>query len=124
MAGRSAYELVVRPDEKAQPAQAGRRGQDELVERHRGRARIGPEGEVQVFGADEQNRAEVDIDRWVGLAPKVRSWTARWPDNDKMDMGIAHVLIGCGLGGGSLINAAVGLRPDARVFADAASAGE
>ena len=31
-----------------------------------------------------------------------------------------HVLIGCGLGGGSLINAAVGLKPDARVFADAA----
>ena len=35
-----------------------------------------------------------------------------------------HVLIGCGLGGGSLINAAVGLRPDARVFADAAWPGE
>jgi probable rRNA maturation factor len=33
--------------------------------------RIGPEGEVQVFGADEQNRAEVDIDRWVGLAHDV-----------------------------------------------------
>jgi cholesterol oxidase len=31
-----------------------------------------------------------------------------------------HVLIGCGLGGGSLINAGVALRPDARVLADAA----
>ena len=31
-----------------------------------------------------------------------------------------HVLVGCGLGGGSLINAAVGLRPDPRVLADAA----
>jgi len=31
-----------------------------------------------------------------------------------------HVLIGCGLGGGSLINAAVALKPDPRVFADAA----
>ncbi len=29
-----------------------------------------------------------------------------------------HVLIGCGLGGGSLVNAGVALRPDARVFAD------
>lgn len=31
-----------------------------------------------------------------------------------------HVLIGCGLGGGSLINAGVALEPDARVFADRA----
>ena len=31
-----------------------------------------------------------------------------------------HVLVGCGLGGGSLINAGVALRPDARVFADSA----
>ena len=30
-----------------------------------------------------------------------------------------HVLVGCGLGGGSLVNAGVALRPDARVFADA-----
>ncbi len=29
-----------------------------------------------------------------------------------------HVLVGCGLGGGSLINAGVALQPDARVFAD------
>lgn len=31
-----------------------------------------------------------------------------------------HVLVGCGLGGGSLINAGVALRPDPRVFAGAA----
>lgn len=29
-----------------------------------------------------------------------------------------HVLVGCGVGGGSLINAGVALQPDARVFAD------
>jgi len=31
-----------------------------------------------------------------------------------------HVLLGCGLGGGSLVNAGVALRPDARVFEDPA----
>ena len=31
-----------------------------------------------------------------------------------------HVIVGCGLGGGSLVNAGVALRPDPRVFADAA----
>ena len=35
-----------------------------------------------------------------------------------------HVLVGCGLGGGSLVNAAVALRPDERVFADQAWPGE
>jgi len=30
-----------------------------------------------------------------------------------------HVLVGCGLGGGSLINAGVALKPDPRVFTDA-----
>ena len=29
-----------------------------------------------------------------------------------------HVLVGCGVGGGSLINAGVALTPDPRVFAD------
>ena len=35
-----------------------------------------------------------------------------------------HVLVGCGLGGGSLVNAGVCLRPDARVFADPAWPGQ
>jgi cholesterol oxidase len=35
-----------------------------------------------------------------------------------------HVLVGCGLGGGSLINAGVALRPDDRVFADEAWPGQ
>ncbi len=35
-----------------------------------------------------------------------------------------HVVVGCGLGGGSLINAGVALRPDARVFSDEAWPGE
>jgi len=35
-----------------------------------------------------------------------------------------HVLVACGLGGGSLVNAGVALRPDARVFADDAWPGQ
>lgn len=35
-----------------------------------------------------------------------------------------HILVGCGLGGGSLVNAGVALRPDARVFADEAWPGQ
>jgi cholesterol oxidase len=35
-----------------------------------------------------------------------------------------HVLVGCGVGGGSLINAGVALRPDARVFRDAVWPGQ
>jgi len=35
-----------------------------------------------------------------------------------------HVLVGCGLGGGSLINAGVALRPDVRVFNDAVWPGQ
>ncbi|MFT5507502.1 MAG: cholesterol oxidase [Hyphomicrobiaceae bacterium] len=35
-----------------------------------------------------------------------------------------HVLVGCGLGGGSLVNAGVALRPDPRVFQDAVWPGQ
>ncbi|MFV0298726.1 MAG: GMC family oxidoreductase N-terminal domain-containing protein, partial [Hyphomicrobiaceae bacterium] len=35
-----------------------------------------------------------------------------------------HVLVACGLGGGSLVNAGVALRPDARVWADAVWPGQ
>jgi cholesterol oxidase len=35
-----------------------------------------------------------------------------------------HVLVGCGVGGGSLINAGVALRPDPRMFADAVWPGQ
>ncbi len=33
--------------------------------------RLGPEGEVQVYGADEQSAAPVDVDRWVTRAHDV-----------------------------------------------------
>ena len=37
----------------------------------RGPRRRGPDGEVQVFGADEQDDAPVEVDRWVRLAHEV-----------------------------------------------------
>ena len=49
------------------------------------------------------------------------------PDTALFDVRVGedmHVLVGCGLGGGSLINAGVALRPDDRVFADAAWPGQ
>lgn len=46
-----------------------------------------------------------------GVGPETGLYDVRLGD----DM---HVLVGCGVGGGSLINAGVVLQPDARVFAD------
>lgn len=46
-------------------------------------------------------------DQWVGLAPKVWDWMARWPTCDRMDQGIAHVLIGCGLSADSRFDQAL-----------------
>ncbi|MFN3869569.1 MAG: GMC family oxidoreductase [Hyphomicrobiaceae bacterium] len=52
---------------------------------------------------------------------------ATGPDTALYDVRLGedmHVLVGCGLGGGSLVNAGVCLRPDARVFADEVWPGE
>ncbi len=57
-------------------------------------------------------RAEVQI---TGKRVRTGSQNALYDIRLGDDM---HVLVGCGLGGGSLINAGVALRPDARVFAD------
>jgi cholesterol oxidase len=46
---------------------------------------------------------------------------AMGPENALFDVRLGddmHVVVGCGLGGGSLVNAGVALRPDPRVFAD------
>ncbi len=51
----------------------------------------------------------------TGARVKTGSPTALYDVRLGEDM---HVLVGCGLGGGSLINAGVALRPDARVFRD------
>jgi ATP/maltotriose-dependent transcriptional regulator MalT len=35
-------------------------------------------------------------DQWMGLAPRVRAWLARWPDADTMHRGMAYTMVGCG----------------------------
>ena len=52
---------------------------------------------------------------------------ATGPDTALFDVRLGedmHVLVGCGLGGGSLVNAGVALRPDTRVFTDPAWPGQ
>ncbi len=51
---------------------------------------------------------------------EARSWSSGSPSAlyDVRMGDDVHVLVGCGLGGGSLVNAGVTLRPDPRVFAD------
>ena len=52
---------------------------------------------------------------------------ATGPDTALYDVRLGtdmHVLVACGLGGGSLVNAGVSLKPDRRVFADAAWPGQ
>jgi probable rRNA maturation factor len=62
----------VSPPPDAPPPGASRPGDDAEVRRPTPRPlRHGPEGEVQVFGADEQRDAPVDVDRWVALARDV-----------------------------------------------------
>jgi len=57
---------------EAPPPGASRPGDDADVHRPPpAPERRGPEGEVQVFGADEQAAAPVDVDRWVALAHDV-----------------------------------------------------
>ncbi|MFM9939013.1 MAG: GMC family oxidoreductase [Hyphomicrobiaceae bacterium] len=57
----------------------------------------------------------------TGARVKTGSQTALYDVRLGEDM---HVLVGCGLGGGSLINAGVALRPDPRVFRDAVWPGQ
>jgi probable rRNA maturation factor len=62
----------VTPPPDTSPPGAAHPGDDAQVHRPSPKPpRYGPEGEVQVFGADEQDRAEVDVERWAGLAREV-----------------------------------------------------
>jgi cholesterol oxidase len=63
-------------------------------------------------------RAEMQV---TGKRLRTGSETALYDVRLGDDM---HVLVGCGLGGGSLVNAGVALRPDTRVFADAVWPGQ
>ncbi|HET8618565.1 MAG TPA: rRNA maturation RNase YbeY [Acidimicrobiales bacterium] len=57
---------------EAPPPGASRPGDGTDVHRPAFRPpRRGPEGDVQVFGADEQSAAPVELDRWVRLAHEV-----------------------------------------------------
>jgi probable rRNA maturation factor len=60
----------VRPPPDPAPPGPSRPGDDDLRPAPKP-LRHGPEGEVQVFGADEQHAAPVDVDRWVTLAREV-----------------------------------------------------
>jgi cholesterol oxidase len=59
--------------------------------------------------------------RVTGRRVRTGSETALYDVRVGEDM---HVVVGCGLGGGSLVNAGVALRPDPRVFADHAWPGQ
>lgn len=80
------------------------------------RGREVPTGEFPSRFPDLKNEMQVRGKR-VATGPETALYDVRLGD----DM---HVLVGCGLGGGSLVNAGVCLRPDARVFADERWPGE
>jgi probable rRNA maturation factor len=62
----------VTPPPDTPPPGASHPSEDGDVPRHAPKPlRDGPEGEVQVFGADEQSAAPVEVDRWVTLARDV-----------------------------------------------------
>jgi probable rRNA maturation factor len=61
----------VTPPSDAPPPGASHPSDDADIRPEPKPLRKGPEGEVQVFGADEQGAASVDVDRWVTLARDV-----------------------------------------------------
>jgi cholesterol oxidase len=67
-------------------------------------------GEFPARFPDLRNELQVTGKR-ISMGRPTSLYDVRWGE----DM---HILVGCGLGGGSLVNAGVALRPDPRVFAD------